>query len=141
MSKRRWIAALMAAMAAGTVSLAQAATHEPAYLNGGVGQEDAARMQAAAKDYSLKVEFSEKRDNQFVAGARVKIVDAHGRTVFRRADAGPILLVRLAPGTYKVTARADGRSETQAATITPHQTSTLYFHWRGTPVAMAGKAH
>jgi hypothetical protein len=139
MSNRRWIAALMAALTAGTLSLAHAAAHEPAFLNGGVGQEDASRMHAAAKDYSMQIEFSEKRDNQLLADARVRIVDAHGRTVFRNAHAGPILLVRVPPGTYRVIARADGRTETQTTTVRPQHTSDLHFHWRGTPVAMAGK--
>lgn len=143
-------AAALAALIAVTLPLAQAATTDPgakhaphtgapASLNGGVGKEDAARMHAAAKDYSLQIELSERRDNEFVAGARVKIVDVHGKTVFQRSESGPILLVRLAPGTYRVTATVDGRHETQTATVAPHGTEHMYFHWKG--MARAEPAH
>lgn len=142
MNHRHWMAAFAAVLMTGTLPLAHAAVREPDFLNGGIGHDEAVRMHERAKDYSLQVEFSARRDHQFLADAHVKIVDSHGRTVYRNAEAGPILLARLEPGTYRVTARDAGRSETQTVTISPHHTSTLYFHWRdgghaGAHVAMA----
>lgn len=150
MRHRKLAAAVLIALTAGTVPLVhaaakhapqQAATNaaEPAYLNGGVGKDDAARMHAAAKDYSLQIQFSERRDDEFIADAAVKIADAHGTTVFERSDVGPILLVRLAPGKYRVTATADGRSETRTATIAAHGTTDVSFHWNGMAKAAHGK--
>ena len=138
MRNRKLLAgAALAVLMAGTMSTAQAAA--PAYLNGGIGKDEAARLHAAAKDYSLQIEFSERRDNEFIADADLKIADARGKTVFQRSDAGPIVLVRLAPGTYRVTATADGRSETQTTTVASHGTASLYFHWDGVAKATAAK--
>jgi hypothetical protein len=130
MNQRTWMAALAAASMSSIWPLAPAVAG-PAFLNGGIGQDEVARMHVAAKDYPLRIEFSEKRDKEFLADAHVKVVDAQGHTVFRSAEAGPILLLKLDPGTYRVTARVDGRSETQTATLRPHKTETLYFHWQG----------
>jgi hypothetical protein len=101
----------------------------PAYLNGGVGKDDAARMHAAAKDYTLQAEFSQRRDDEFVAGTDMTITDAHGKTVLHLPDAGPITLVKLAPGAYTVAARLAGQTETRSAKIESQGTARLYFHW------------
>jgi hypothetical protein len=102
---------------------------EPAYLNGGVGKDDAARMHAEAKGYTLQAEFSQRRDDEFVAGADMTITDVHGKTVLHVPDAGPITLVKLAPGAYTVAARFGGQTETRSAKIEPQGTARLYFHW------------
>src|SRR5438067_9542230 len=97
------LASIGAALAA---TLLSAANAQPVtrldVMNGGIGKDEAARMRAAERNYSLALQFSERRDNEFVAGAAVKIVDAHGRIMLFRRDAGPILLVKLAPGRYTV---------------------------------------
>ena len=120
-----WTAAQLAAL------MQASRADEPAFLNGGERKEDAARMHALSKEYSLQIEFTGERDKGFIAGIDVRIDDAQGKTVFHLADAGPIMLVHLAPGGYRVTARVDGRCETQTATIQSHGTSTLCFQCRG----------
>lgn len=115
------MAALMHASRAGS----------PAFLNGGAGEEDAARLHALSKEYSLRIEFAARKNDESMAVADVEIADIHGKLVFHLAAAGPITLVHLAPGTYRVTARTSGRGETQTATIESHGTSTLCFHRHG----------
>lgn len=119
--------------AALAATLLSAANAQPAtrlqVMNGGIGQDEAARMRAAEPHYSLALQFSERRDNEFVAGAGVKIVDAHGRIVLFRRDAGPILLVNLAPGRYAVSATVDGRTETRTVLVPHTGTERMYFHW------------
>jgi len=125
MSNSRWTTALMAAL------MQASRADAPAFLNGGIGKEDAARLHALSKEYSLHIEFPTKRDEEFMAAAEVTITDLNGKLVFQHAGAGPIILVHLAPGTYRVTAQARGRTETQTATIGSHGSSTLYFHRQG----------
>lgn len=146
---KKLAATMLVALTAGTMAHAapmpkeshpMPGTAEPAYLSGGVGKEDAARMRAAAKDYSLQIEFSERRDNQFITDADLKIVDGHGKTVVHKSDAGPITLVRLHPGMYRVTATERGRSETQTATVPEHGLVHVYFHWKGMAKAKSAAA-
>jgi hypothetical protein len=122
----------LAAVLMAVVVAPHAASAAPAYLNGGIGKDDARRMETAAPRYPLRLEFSARKDHEFLADARVRITDLHGRTVFEHADAGPILLVKLQPGTYRVTAEAQGgRPETQVVKIGDGAPARVYFHWDG----------
>jgi hypothetical protein len=124
MNTRTLAAALLAALAAGTAAAA------PAYLNGGIGKDDVRRIETAAPGYPLRLEFSARKDNEFLADAQVRITDLQGRTVFEHADAGPILLVKLPPGRYRVTAIADGgHSQTREVNIGDSSPARVYFHW------------
>ena len=129
MRHRSLTAALLGATLAGAMPLVHAAGVTPDFMNGGVGKDDAARMHAQAKHYPLQIEFSERHDNEFVADAKVKIADARGHTVFERSGMGPILLVRLPSGRYRVTASADGHAEARTVRVPGHGTKTVYFHW------------
>jgi hypothetical protein len=101
------------------------------YANGGIGKEEEAYMRRIAKDFSLHIEFSERKDNEFVADAKVVITDVRGNPVFMLGDAGPITLVNLQPGRYRVAATFRGKTEAQSVEIKPNATSALYFHWQG----------
>ncbi len=125
MDNNNWTAAQLAAL------MQASRADAPVFLNGGASKEEAARILALSKEYSLHIEFAGGREAEFIAGIDVKIDDAQGKTVLHLAGAGPIMLVHLAPGSYRVTAGANGRGETQTATIASHGTSTLCFQCRG----------
>jgi hypothetical protein len=115
----------LAATATATLSAAA-----PDYLSGGIGEEDVRRMETAAPNYSLRVEFSAGEDNEFLADVAVSITEPQGRLVFEHVDAGPILLVKLEPGTYRVMATAPDRSpEVKTVTVGGSGVSRLDFHW------------
>ena len=101
------------------------------FMNGGVGKSDEAYMRQAGKDFNLHIEFSERKDNEFVADADLTITDLRGNPVFVLANAGPIVNVSLPDGRYRVAASFHGKTETQLVTLRAKAGQDLYFHWKG----------
>lgn len=99
------------------------------YLNGGIGSTEQAYMKKTAKDFNLRMVFSEHKDGEFVADAKVSIVDARGNTVFFLPSAGPMTNLILPDGKYRVSATFKGMTESQTVTIAGNQAKDLYFHW------------
>ena len=105
------------------------------YLNGGVGKDEEAAMRRVAKEFPLRMAFSERKDGEFLADVPVVIADARGNPVFELPNAGPMLYVMLPDGKYKVSARFKGLTESQDVTLTAKGGKDLYFHWKGAPKA------
>lgn len=126
---------LLCASAAGVhaqqAELAMQATEAVPFMNGGVSVEEATLMRKSAKDYNLRMEFSERKDNEFVAAVDVSVIDLQGRTVLSLTDAGPIVNVKLPDGRYRVAATFHGQTETQRVTLHGNAAQDLYFHWKG----------
>jgi hypothetical protein len=103
------------------------------YLNGGIGKDEEAAMRRVAKEFPLRMTFSERKDGEFLADVPVVIADARGNPIFELPKAGPMLYVMLPNGKYKVSARFKGLSESQDVTLTGKDGKDLYFHWKGKP--------
>ena len=99
------------------------------YLNGGVGKESVAAMRHVAREYPLRMTFSEGKHSEFLVNVPVVIFDVHGKQVFELANAGPMLYVELPNGKYKINARLNGQTESREIRITGHSGKNLYFHW------------
>ncbi len=70
------IALLAAALQANAATLPQPKTENGvAYLNGGVGQDEAAAMKAQAKNYPMSMIFSAGKENEFVLDVKLTIKD------------------------------------------------------------------
>ncbi|WP_186405419.1 hypothetical protein [Candidatus Accumulibacter aalborgensis] len=100
------------------------------YLNGGVGENEAATMRRVAQEFPLRMTFSERKDGEFIADVPVVILDARGNPVFELPKAGPMLYVVLPNGKYRVSARFKGLTESQDVTLTGKEGKDLYFHWK-----------
>jgi hypothetical protein len=105
------------------------------YLNGGVGKDEEATLRRIAKEFPLRMTFSERKDGEFLADVPVVISDARGNPVFELPKAGPMLYVMLPTGKYTVSARFKGLTETQDVTLAGKDGKDLYFHWKGMPKA------
>jgi hypothetical protein len=105
------------------------------YVNGGVGKDEEAAMHRVAKEFPLRMTFSERKDGEFLADVPVVIADARGNPVFELPNAGPMLYVMLPDGKYKVSARFRGLTESQDVTLAGKAGKDLFFHWKGTPKA------
>lgn len=103
------------------------------YLNGGIGKNEANTMHRLAKEFPLRLTFSERKDGEFIADVPVVISDAKGNPVFELSKAGPMLYVMLPNGKYKVSARYKGLTESQEITLSGKEGKDLYFHWKGAP--------
>lgn len=105
------------------------------YVNGGIGKDEEAAMRRVAKEFPLRMTFSERKDGEFLADVPVVIADARGNPVFELSKAGPMVYVMLPNGKYKVSARFKGLTESQEVTLAGKDGKDLYFNWKGKPKA------
>ena len=82
------------------------------YSCGGIGKDESTAMRAAMKDYPLSLLFAAK-DGDYLADISVDIQSAQGSTQFTAS--GPVCLVKLPAGAYKVTATTkEGQSQSKS---------------------------
>lgn len=112
---------------------ALATAHAPAYVSGGVGKEDEARMRRIAKDWPLRMMFSERKDNEWVAGVDLAVTDHRGARVLALHDTGPMTYAKLPAGKYRVSASLHGVTESREVTLDGKHGRDLAFHWKGSP--------
>lgn len=105
--------------------------HTTTYLNGGVGKDEEQYMHKTAKDWPLRMVFSERKDNEFVADVDVLVIDSKGTPYLQLADAGPMTYAKLPAGKYRITARFHGQVETREVTLDGKTGRDVYFHWKG----------
>ena len=108
-------------------------TRTATFVNGGIGKEDEAYMHKISKDWPLRMTFSERKDNEFVADVDLLVTDQRGAPVLVLPDAGPMTYAMLPTGTYRVTARFHGMTEAHDVTIAGKGGADVNFHWKGKP--------
>ncbi|MBU6501896.1 MAG: hypothetical protein KGQ35_03440 [Burkholderiales bacterium] len=133
------VAALGAALF-GTAS-AGAAGLPPAHMvngietvSGGIGDGQAAAMQAAAPNWPLTLEFAirDHAKSDYAANVKVVVRNAKGDTVLKTTAGGPFLLARLDPGQYTVQASLDGKMLQQKIMVGHAPTRHLFLWPAGT---------
>jgi hypothetical protein len=101
------------AEAAGDVSRANSvsASHdEIAWMSGGVGDEAREEMRKAAAAYNVHVVFSEQRGS-YLAGIPftvTRLAPGNERRIHSALSDGPLLYLKLPPGSYRIAAQIDG---------------------------------
>jgi hypothetical protein len=85
-----------------------------------------------AKEFPLRIVFSEGKDHEFLADVPMVISDSSGNPIFRLRGAGPMLYVLLPQGHYKVSARFNGVTRTLQVTLASNDGKDLHFHWERT---------
>ena len=81
------------------------------YISGGVSEDEAQAMRAAAADYPLTLELAAAAGgprDEYISNAAVEIRDSRGAPVLRARTDGPFLLVRLPSGSYNVDVEWNG---------------------------------
>jgi hypothetical protein len=101
------------------------------YITGGVGQEEADAMRIEAARFPLSMEFARnaKPNAEFLSGVNVIIRDQRGQTVLSTVSDGPILLVRIPPGKYTVTAEIEGQVKQQSVVVAERKPERIGFEW------------
>lgn len=139
---RAWPAALAAALLLGAAAMPVRAQDElilletvraTTYVNGGVGKEEEAQMRRMAKDWPLRMTFSERKDNEFVLGVNLVVTDARGAPVLALNGAGPMTYAMLPAGKYRISASFGGVTESREVTLDGKQGKDVNFHWKGKP--------
>ncbi|MDI1308074.1 MAG: hypothetical protein PSV17_01395 [Methylotenera sp.] len=103
---------------------------QPTYFNGGIGQEEADDMRLHARDYNLRLYFSEGKKGQSITDVAVTITDKKGNIKLEVEDAGPMLFVQLTNGTYKVVSQHNGVMKTQTVKIVNRKGVNVYLNWK-----------
>jgi len=103
------------------------------YINGGVGQNEEAYMHKIAKEWPLRMIFSQRKDDEFIANVNLKVTDHTGATVLALPGAGPMTYAKLQPGKYRVSASFDGKTEVREVALDGKGGADLYFHWKAMP--------
>jgi opacity protein-like surface antigen len=101
------------------------------YVNGGVGESQTKYMQSIAKDWSLRMMFSQLKANEFIAGVNLLIIDTRGTTYLQLDNAGPLTYAMLPAGRYRITAQFDGQSQTREVSLGGKNSRDVHFHWKG----------
>lgn len=125
--------AILAAVAWTCVAtLAPAAPPAPqasSFICGGVSQPDADAMKAQARDHDLMLTFADA-SGAYLADVDVQISDRRGRVVLSGKCDGPIMLVDLpGPGSWRVSAQANGTTRQQSVATTRGRTARATFVW------------
>ncbi|MGO0792081.1 hypothetical protein ACTOWA_19655 [Herbaspirillum seropedicae] len=99
-----------------------------AYMNGGIGAGEQHKLREAAKDYNLRLLFSEAKDGAFVSNVKLSVSDLHGKSVFTLPSAGPMTNLKLPSGEYEVTAIYNGVKKTSKVSV-GEKPASLSFNW------------
>ncbi|MFZ3117699.1 MAG: carboxypeptidase regulatory-like domain-containing protein [Variovorax sp.] len=124
--------ALFLALALGAAAMAALPGPMPGgFLNGGVGEEEQQAMQAERQKYNLRMTFASAGSGEFLAGIPVTIegIDRAGE-FGPYPDSGPLLWVRLEPGSYRVRATYEGNVQVKTVRIGKGAVE-LVFYWPG----------
>jgi hypothetical protein len=103
------------------------------YLSGGIGEGETTAMKEAASDYTLMLTFATKPTGSYLADVVVSIKDKSGSPVLESLTSGPILLVRLAPGQYRISAVSNGGTVDQTVDIGSEHPLRVTLSWPEQP--------
>ena len=124
----RWIRVLVTtAVVLVTFSMEVRAADVP-YISGGTGADERAELLAKEKEYNLKIVGAAK-SGDYLAGVKVVIESAKKERVLDTTMDGPILLAKLAPGTYTIRATSGSQTLTQTVTIAAQGLRQVDFRW------------
>jgi hypothetical protein len=150
--QRLWaVGGLLAVLAASTAfALERGVTGAGiAYVSGGVGESEQQALREGAPAYSLWLTTATRSGGAFLAGVRVRIVEAGSRhPVLEHTTDGPWLFVALPPGRYDVEASfRDGeaapwqvqKTSVQVTAATSQHRLTLFFEAADQPIPRGEK--
>jgi hypothetical protein len=98
------------------------------YISGGTGADERQELLAKERDYNLKIIVADK-SGDYLADVQVVIESARKERVLDTTMDGPILLAKLAPGTYTIRATSDARTLTRTVTIAAQGLRQADFRW------------
>ena len=98
------------------------------YINGGVGQEEQTALKSQRADYNLLLTFASKQSGAYRSDVQLDITDAKGTNLLSVANAGPMLYAKLPPGTYRVSAAAEGKTFKRTVKV-GNAPKEIILHW------------
>ena len=98
------------------------------YISGGAGVDERQELLAKEKDYNLKIVAAET-SGDYLAGVQVVIESAKKQRVLETTMDGPILLAKLAAGSYTIRATSGEKTLTKTVTVPTHGLRKVDFRW------------
>jgi hypothetical protein len=98
------------------------------YVNGGVGEEEQSAMKAQRADYNLLLTFATQQSGAYRSDVQLDIMDAKGKTMLSAANTGPMFFAKLPPGTYHISAAAQGKTFKRTVKV-GNAPKELVLHW------------
>jgi hypothetical protein len=124
----RWIQILVTAAVVLVAFSMEVQAADAPHISGGTGSDERAELLAKEKDYNLKI-IGAAKSGDYLAGLKVVIESAKKEQVLDTTMDGPILLARLAPGTYTIRATSGSQTLTQTVTIVAQGLRQVDFRW------------
>ena len=113
-------------------AIREARADNVSYVSGGVGAESREELLAKESEYNLKI-VAAATSGDYLADVQIVIAGARNGPVLDATMEGPILLAKLAPGTYTVKATSDAQTQTKTVTIPAQGQRQLDFRWDRKP--------
>lgn len=98
------------------------------YINGGVGQEEQAALKSQRADYNLLLTFATKQSGAYRSDVQLDITDARGNSTLSVANTGPMFYAKLPPGTYRISAAAEGKTFKRTVKV-GNAPKEMTLHW------------
>lgn len=99
------------------------------YLSGGIGEDQSKAIESAARDYSLMLTFATRKTGKYLADVKVNIADRKGQSVLETVADGPMLLVKLHPGEYRVSAVSNDHAVDKTIRVASGHTTRITMRW------------
>jgi hypothetical protein len=99
-----------------------------AFINGGVGLEEQAAMKAQRADYNLLLTFATQQSGAYRSDVQLDIMDAKGNNLVTAANTGPMFFAKLPPGTYRISAAAEGKTFKRTVRV-GNAPKEIVLHW------------
>lgn len=98
------------------------------FVSGGIGSDSVERMAVLAGRFNLKLVFAATAGN-YLAEVAVRVDDARGNKVLDTLSEGPWLLVKTAPGRYRIRATFNDAAVERLTTVPAGGRRDLVLRW------------
>lgn len=98
------------------------------FVTSGVGADEQAQMEQLRPQFNMRILTARRKSGEFLADARVSITRG-SETVFQALMTGPLMLVHLPAGSYRIVVAAEGKEMERSITIGPGERRELYLYW------------
>ena len=103
-----------------------------AYIVGGWSAEARRALAVHAAAFSVALVFAHRGSCEYIADVNVRVVNERGEEVAALDDTGPIVLLGLAAGSYRVTVSRNGHALDRTIMVGPRTRRQTVFYWNGT---------
>jgi hypothetical protein len=102
------------------------------YISGGVGEGETAAILAESKQWPLTLELSQLENGRgvWIFGAKIKVINAKGKTVFDAVADGPYMLINLEPGDYSIEGAYQDVVQKRAISIKANSPQKISIFWK-----------